>query len=116
MNFKKIKKFTFALTLALGFAGAPGLSSLSTVQAQDRPRSQQRELDRMERQKELDRMERQRIFIMERGAFREGFRRGWDDARRGLRPNPRRHRMYHMGDRFQRRDFRMGYERGFRRG
>ena len=106
MNFKKIKKFTFALTLALGFAGAPVLSSLTTVQAQDRPRSQQRERDRMETQK---------IFIMERGAFREGFRSGWADARRGLRPNPRRHRMYHMGDRFQRRDFRMGYQRGFRR-
>ena len=107
MNFKKIKKFTFALTLALGFAGAPGLLSLPTVQAQNRPRSQQRERDRMETQK---------IFIMERGAFNEGFRRGWADARRGLRPNPRRHRMYHMGDRFQRRDFRMGYEQGFRRG
>jgi hypothetical protein len=106
MNFKKIKKFTFALTLALGFAGAPVLSSLTTVQAQDRPRSQQRGRDRREPQK---------IFIMERGAFREGFRRGWTDARRGLRPNPRRHRMYIMGDRFQRRDFRMGYERGFRR-
>jgi hypothetical protein len=107
MNFKKIKKFTFALILALGVTGAPGLSSLTTVQAQDQPRSQQMERDRMETQK---------IFIMERGAFREGFRRGWADARRGLRPNPRRHRMYHMGDRFQRRDFRMGYERGFRRG
>lgn len=107
MNFKKIKNFTFALTLALGFAGAPGLSSLPTVQAQDRPRSQQLERDRMERQ---------RIFIMERGAFREGFRRGWADARRGLRPNPGRRRIYRMGDRLQRRDFRMGYERGFRRG
>jgi len=106
MNFNKIKKFTFAITLALGFASATGLSSLPTVQAQDRPRSQQRERDRRETQK---------IFIMERGAFREGFRRGWADARRGLRPNPRRHRMYHMGDRFQRRDFRMGYEQGFRR-
>ena len=107
MNFKKIKKFTFALTLALGFAGAPGLSSLPTVQAQDQPRSQQ---------KERDRMKGQRIFIMERGAFHEGFRSGWADARRGLRHNPQRHRMYRMGDRFQRRDFRMGYERGFRRG
>jgi len=106
MNFKKIKKFTFALTLAMGFAGAPVLSSLTTVQAQDRPRSQQRERDRMETQK---------IFIMERGAFREGFRSGWADARRGLRPNPRRRRMYRVGDRFQRRDFRMGYQRGFRR-
>jgi len=107
MNFKKIKKFTFALTLALGFAGAPGLSSLLTVQAQDRPRSQQ---------SERDRKEGQRIFILERCAFREGFRSGWADARRGLRPTPRRRRMYHMGDLFQRRDFRMGYERGFRRG
>jgi hypothetical protein len=106
MNFKKIKKFTFALTLALGFAGAPVLSSLPTAQAQGRPRSQQRGRDRMERQ---------RILIIERGAFHEGFRRGWDDARRGLRPNPRRYRMYRRGDRLQRRDFRMGYERGFRR-
>jgi len=106
MNFKKIKKFTFALTPALGFAGAPDLSSLPTVQAQDRPYSQQRERDRMEAQ---------RIFIMERGAFNEGFRRGWADARRGLRPNPRRRRIYRMGDRLQRRDFRMGYEQGFRR-
>src|SRR5262245_64266636 len=40
MNFKKIKKFTFALILALGVTGAPGLSSLTTVQAQDQPRSQ----------------------------------------------------------------------------
>jgi hypothetical protein len=67
-------------------------------------------------ERERDRMERQRIFIMERGAFREGFRRGWADARRGLRPNPGRRPIYRMGDRLQRRDFRMGYERGFRRG
>jgi len=101
MNFKKIKKFTFALTLALGFAGAPGLSSLPSVQAKDRPPSQHMG---------------QRIPVLERGAFNEGFRRGWADARRGWRPNPGRHRMYHMGNRFQRRDFRMGYMRGFRRG
>jgi len=107
MNFRKIKKFTFALTLALGFAGAPVLSNLTTVQAKDQPRSQQRGRDRREPQ---------RILIMERGPFREGFRSGWNDARRGLRPNPRRHRMYRLGDRFTRRDFRTGYERGFRRG
>src|SRR5262245_61328236 len=107
MNFGKIIKFIFSMTLALVFAGAPGLSSFSTVQAQDRPRSQQ---------KELDRMEGQRMFIMERTEFRDGFRRGWADARRGWRPNPRRHNAYLMGNRFQRRDFRMGYEQGFRRG
>src|SRR5262245_28540885 len=106
MNLNRIKKFAFALTLALTFAGAPGLSSLPTVQAQDQ----------RSRQRKRERMEEQRLFIMERGAFQAGFRRGWDDARRGLRPNPRRHRMYQMGDRFQRREFRIGYERGFRRG
>lgn len=107
MNFKKIKKFTFALTLALGVAGAPGLPSLLSVQAQDRTRSQQRERDRMQRE---------RISVMEQGAFREGFLRGRADVRRGMRPNPWRHRIYRMGDHLQRRDFRMGYELGFRRG
>jgi hypothetical protein len=96
MNFRKIKKFTFTMTLALGFAGALGLSSLSAVQAQ--------------------RMEPQKVSTMQqRTAFREGFRSGVMDARRGLRPNPSRHQGFRMGDRLQRRDFRMGYERGFRR-
>jgi hypothetical protein len=104
MNFWKIKKITFALTLA--FASVLGLSSFSTVQAQDRPGSQQRERDRMEGQ---------RMYIMERSEFRDGFRRGMADARRGWRPNPRRHNAYLMGDRLQRRDFRMGYEQGYRR-
>src|SRR5262245_33787517 len=107
MNFGKIIKFIFAIPLALVFAGAPALSSFSTVQAQNRPRSQQ---------KERERMGGQRVFIMERTEFRDGFRRGWADARRGWRPNPRRHNAYRMGGRLQRRDFRMGYEQGFRRG
>jgi hypothetical protein len=98
MNFKKIKKFTFALTLALGLASASSLSSLPTVQAQVQP------------------MQPKKVSTMERSAFREGFRSGWADARRGMRPNPWRHQGYRMGDRLQRRDFRMGYERGFRRG
>jgi hypothetical protein len=101
MNFKKIKKFTFALILALGFAVAPVLSSLSSVHAQDRSSSRQWERDR-------------KILIMERSAFNQGFRRGWDDARRGLRFNPQRHPMYRTGDRMDRREFRLGYERGFR--
>ena len=97
MNFRKIKKLTFAMTLALGFAGAPGLSSLSAVQAQH-----------MEPQKVSSTMQ-------QRTAFREGFRSGMTDARKGLRPDPSRHQGYRMGDRLQRKDFRMGYERGFRR-
>jgi hypothetical protein len=105
MNFRKIKKFTFALALALGFAGASGLSSLPTIQAQVQPHHQHKMQPRpviMER--------------IERNAFREGFRSGSMDARRGLRRNPWRHQGYRMGDRLQRRDFRLGYERGFRRG
>ena len=98
MNVKKIKKFIFALTIALGFAGASSLSSLPAAQAQGQ------------------RMEPKRVTMMERSAFREGVRSGWADARRGLRPNPGRHQGYRMGNRLQRRDFRMGYERGFRRG
>src|SRR5215813_9527036 len=96
MNFSKIKKLTFAMTLALGLAGALGLSNLSAVQAQ--------------------RMEPRKVSTMQqRSAFREGFRSGAWDARRGLRPNPTRHQGYRMGDRLQRRDFRMGYQRGIRR-
>jgi hypothetical protein len=48
MDFRKIKKITFALTLALGFAGAPGLSSLFTVQAQE-PRPQEMRREQLER-------------------------------------------------------------------
>jgi len=104
MNFRKIKKITFALTLALGFTGAPGLSTLSTVQAQ-RPRPQEMRREQLER----------KVLMEERSAFREGWRRGFADSRRGWRPNPSRHQAYRMGNRLQRRDFRMGYARGFRR-
>ena len=104
MDFRKIKKITFMLTLALGFVGAPGLSSLSTVLAQT-PRHQEMRREQLER----------RVMMEELSAFRMGWRRGWADSRRGWRPNPSRHQAYRMGDRLQRRDFRMGYERGFRR-
>ncbi|MBO0862377.1 MAG: hypothetical protein J2P21_28540 [Chloracidobacterium sp.] len=95
-----MKNFTFAIILALGFVIAPGLSSLSAVQAQEEPRKVARRAPGR---------------VQQRNAFREGFRSGWSDARRGLRPNPLRHQGYRMGDRLQRRDFRMGYSRGFRR-
>ena len=104
MDFRKFKKITFMLTLALGFVGVFGLSSLSTVLAQP-PRHQEM------RRQELER----RVIMEERSAFREGWRRGWADSRRGWRPNPSRHQAYRMGNNLQRRDFRMGYARGFRR-
>src|SRR5262245_9141862 len=111
MSFMKIKKFTYALILTLGFVGASGLSSLPTVQAQVQPRPQERERQRMELRRVAE-MERARTG---RTAFREGYRSGWADARRGWRPNPARHQGYRIGNQLQRRDFRMGYMRGFRR-
>jgi hypothetical protein len=102
MNFREIKKFTFALTLALSFTGAPGLSSLSTVQAQE-PRPMGRE--------QLEK----RVTMEERSAFREGYRKGWQDSRAGRRFDYNKSRFYRMGDREYREMFRRGYARGFHR-
>src|SRR5262245_58850547 len=104
MNFRKIKKITFALTLALGFAGAPGLSSLSSVQAQQ-PRPQERGREKLER----------RVTMEERSAFRERYRKGWQDSRAGRSYNYNRSRLYQMGDREYREMYRRGYTRGFHR-
>jgi tagatose-1,6-bisphosphate aldolase non-catalytic subunit AgaZ/GatZ len=103
MNFREIKKFTFALTLALSFMGAPGLSSLSTVQAQE-PRPQQKAREQLEK-----------VTMEERTAFREGYRKGWQDSRAGRRYNYSGSRLYNMGDREYREMFRRGYARGYRR-
>ena len=103
MDFRKIKKFTFALTLALSFTGAPSLSNLSTVQAQE-PRPQQRGREQLEK-----------VTMEERSAFREGYRKGWQDSRAGRRYNYGRSRLYNMGDREYREMFRRGYARGYRR-
>jgi hypothetical protein len=104
MNFREIKKFTFALTLALSFTGAPGLSSLSTIQAQE-PRPQERDREQLEK----------RVTMEERSAFREGYRKGWQDSRAGRRFDYNKSRLYRMGDREYREMFRRGYARGFRR-
>jgi hypothetical protein len=103
MDLRKIKKITFALALALSFTGAPGLLSLSTVQAQQ-PRPHVRGQERLEK-----------VTMEERTAFRDGYRKGWQDSRAGRRPNYNRSRLYQMGDRDYREMFRRGYARGFRR-
>ena len=103
MNFRKIKKITFALTVALGFTGAPGLSSLSTVQAQE-PRPQ-----------EMRREQLEKVTMEERGAFRDGYRKGWQDSRAGRKFDYSNSRLYHMGDREYREMYRKGYARGFNR-
>jgi hypothetical protein len=103
MDFRKIKKITFALALALSFTGVPGLLSLSTMQAQQ-PRHQQRGREQLEK-----------VTMEERGAFRDGYRKGWQDSRAGRRYNYSRSRLYNMGDREYREMFRRGYARGYRR-
>ena len=94
MNFRKIKKFTFALTLALGFVCAPGLSNSSTIQAQP---------------------QRQKMSKMERSAFRDGYRLGREDAR-ARRRFDYNSRHYRQTNREFRDDFRKGYTQGYRRG
>ena len=103
MNFRKIKKITFALTVALGFTGAPGLTSLSTVQAQE-PSPQ-----------EMRREQLEKVTMEERSAFREGYRKGWQDSRAGRRSDYRKSRLYQMGDREYREMYRKGYARGYHR-
>jgi hypothetical protein len=103
MDFRKIKKITFALALALSFTGAPGLSSLSTVQAQE-PRPHQKGREQLEK-----------VTMEERSAFREGYRKGWQDSSAGRSYKYNRSRMYQMGDREYREMYRRGYARGYRR-
>lgn len=103
MDFRKIKKITFALALALSFTGAPGISSLSTVQAQE-PRPHKKGPEQLEK-----------VTMEERSAFREGYRKGWQDSRAGRRYNYSRSRLYNMGDREYREMYRRGYARGYRR-
>jgi hypothetical protein len=105
MNFRKIKKITFAMTLALGFTGAPSLSGLSTVQAQE-PRPQERGREQMEK----------RVIMEERTGYRDGYRMGREDARSHRRSNYNRSRQYQRGDRYYRDDFRKGYAKGYRHG
>jgi hypothetical protein len=105
MNFRKIKKITFALTLALGFTGAPSLSSLSTVQAQE-PRPQEKGREQMEK----------RVIMEERSGYRDGYRIGREDARARRRFDYNKSRHYQRGDRYYRDDFRKGYTKGYRHG
>src|SRR5215468_8439170 len=105
MNFMIIKKITFALTLALGLAGALGLSSMTTVQAQQPP----------PRPQERGREQLRPVTMEERSAFREGYRRGWEDSRARRSFDYNRSRLYRMGDREYREIFRRGYTRGYRR-
>jgi hypothetical protein len=109
MNFRNIKEITFAMTLALGFTGAPGLVQAQQVQPQAKPQVQPRTRERA--REELEK----RVTMEERTAFREGFRKGWQDAKAGRRFEYSNAHLYRVGDREYREMYRRGYARGYHR-
>ncbi|HEX2491443.1 MAG TPA: hypothetical protein VHR27_18675 [Blastocatellia bacterium] len=112
MNIQNIKKYAFSLALAVGFVIAPGLSSLSTVQAQGwgRDRWDDRRRDRWDDDRWDDRRERREEYK----GYRDGLDRGHRDARTNRRPDPNNFSHYRNGNHDYREGFRRGYFRGYR--
>jgi hypothetical protein len=101
MNIQKVKKYAISFALAAGFVIVPGLSNLSTVQAQwGRGR-----YDRYDRRG--DRREEQK-------GFRDGLDRGQKDAKTNRRADPNNSQHYREGNRDYREGFRSGYFQGYR--
>ena len=120
MNIQKIKKYAFALVLTLGFIVAPGLSSLSTVEAQGWGYGQGRRDDRYDRRNDRwdDRNDRwgnrNGNSREEQKGFRDGLDRGQEDARDRRRADPNNSSHYRNGNRDYREGFREGYAQGYR--
>jgi hypothetical protein len=125
MNIQQVKKYAFALALALGFVVAPGLSSLSAVQAQDWRYGQDRRDDRRDRRDDRwdnrrdrrdDRWDnRNGNYREEEKGFRDGLRRGQEDLRDRRRFDPNNSSHYRKGNSSYREGFRRGYAQGYRR-
>jgi len=107
MNLRIVKNFAFALALLTGFAGFPGLSSLSAALAQ-----RQQPYQEPYQERERDRMGERRMVVDEEG-FLQGYRHGRRDALRGARFYPWNYSDYQMGDNFFRKSFLRGYQRGY---
>src|SRR5262245_41523581 len=97
MNIQNLKKYAFAMVLAIGLVVAPGLSSLSNAQAQGRDRRD----DRWERREEQK-------------GFHDGLDRGQKDAKTNRRADPNNSEHYRNGNREYREGFRRGYFDGYR--
>jgi hypothetical protein len=97
MNIQKVKKYAISFALAAGFVIVPGLSNLSTVQAQW-GRGRYDRYDRREEQK----------------GFRDGLDRGQRDAKTNRRADPNNSQHYREGNRDYREGFRSGYFQGYR--
>jgi hypothetical protein len=116
MNIQNIKKYAFSLALAVGFVIAPGLSSLSAVQAQgwDRDRRDDRWDDRRRDRWDDDRWDDRRERREEYKGYRDGLDSGQRDARRNRRPDLYGCGQYRNGSRDYREGFRRGYFQGYR--
>jgi len=111
MNLQKIKKYALAFALAAGFVIAPGLSSLSSVQAQDdwRYRRDRRD-DRWDRRDDRYGYNSRD----EQKGYRDGLDRGREDARDRRSFNPNNSSHFRNGNSAYREGFRRGYSQGYR--
>lgn len=120
MNIQGIKKYGFAFALAVGFVVAPGLSSLSSVQAQDDWRYRQdRRDDRWDRGRGRDRRDdRYGSYGYnnrdEQKGYHDGLDRGQEDARDRRSFNPNNSSHFRKGNSAYREGFRRGYAQGYR--
>ena len=121
MNTQKIKQYAVGIALAIGFVIAPGLSSLSAVQAQGRG---DRRDDRWDRRDDRwdrrdDRWDRRDDRWEERSedyqkGLRDGLRRGQEDLRDRRIADPNNSSHYRKGNNAYREGFRRGYVQGYR--
>jgi hypothetical protein len=115
MNLQNFKKYAFAMALAIGFLVAPGLSSLSTVQAQGWGWDRGRWDDRYDRRDDrYDRRDSRYDRREEDRGYRDGLNRGREDARDHRRFDPNNSSHFRNGNSDYRAGFRRGYNQGFR--
>jgi hypothetical protein len=118
MNLQKVKKYALTFALAVGFVVVPGLSSLSSVQAQDDWRYRQnRRDDRWDRRNDRwDRRDDRYGYNNrdEQKGYRDGLDRGREDARDRRSFNPNNSSHFRNGNSAYREGFRRGYAQGYR--
>ena len=104
MNLQNIKKYVLTFALAVGFVIVPGLSSLSSVQAQDDWRYRRDRRDDRYGYNSRD----------EQKGYRDGLDRGREDARDRRSFNPNNSSHFRNGNSAYREGFRRGYAQGYR--
>jgi hypothetical protein len=104
MNLQKINNFAITLALALGFACAPALSSLSVVQAQVPSYPPVRGPGYQQPQARI---------VTEQNPYSLGIVWGRDDAWKGAEFRPCAHQEFIWGNKHFRRDFTNGYSQGY---